>query len=229
MTDYEINEERTYDLLKTPDTYKAKVFTCSENETPKKMLFSRNTPFSEESIEEALWNKGFRGQGVYYVIIYNKNDDEKICGGALLFNPRKKEEPLRSSRSSLAGDEQPKPKSTREVDSLMKMYQLGSENSINTMKQMQSLFGKTLEEQSRQNRELQQELIKTMKRQEREEKAREKNEKSNTGFNQMLGGFLPLLGQLAGNQQRINTPNFTPPPSNVKPFQPNRNIKTDRG
>ncbi len=113
---------------------------------------------------------------------------------------------------------------------------MGADNSLKTIKQVQEVFSsslsqlnKTIEEQNRQIQNTQQELIKTMKRQEKEEKAREKDEKSSVGFDQMLSGFLPLLGQLAGqsNQQRVSTPAFTP--SNVKPFQPNRNIKTDRG
>ncbi len=217
--DYEINEEKTFELLQAPDTYKAKVFTCSEQDTPKKLLFIRNTPFSDEDIEEALYNKGFRGQANYFVIIYNKNDDSKICGGSLLLNARKPEQ-----THALAGDEMATKSKKSDVEPLMKMYQLGSENSLNTMRQMQSIFGKTVDELSKQNHDLQQELIKSMKRQEREEKAREKSE-NDAGFNQMLGNFLPLLGQLAGqnNTQSQKTQ------QNIKPFPLNKNIKVERG
>ncbi len=148
-----------------------------------------------------------------------------MCKDILLLNPR-----LEEKTPSLAGDtmQDQKPRSVRDVDSLMKMYQLGSENSINTMKQMQALFGKTVDELSKQNHDLQQELIKSMKRQEREEKAREKEE-SSAGFDQMLSGVLPLLGQLAGQSlQGGNTPATAPAQPVIKPFPVNKNININR-
>ncbi len=218
--DYEVNEEKTLDMLLEPDKYKIKVFTVSENERPKKLLFVRNTPIADTEIEEVLYKKGFRQAQFFFVIIYNK-DEEKIVGGALWFAPHPEER-----INQLAGDE-PKKENKKGENDLLKMYQLGAENSLNTMKEMQSMFqnslgqyNRTLEEQNKQIQGLQQELIKVMRRQEREDKKQDDG-----SFMQMLSGFAPLISQIAtGNKQNMNNN----PMNNVQPFPINKNFNFDR-
>jgi hypothetical protein len=225
MKDYEINDEKTLDMLLEPDRYKIKVYTVSENDRPKKLLFVRNTPIADTEIEGVLYKKGFRQAQFFFVIIYNK-DGEKIVGGSLWFAPHP-EEPI---NQHFAGDEPKKEKaSNNDENNMLKMYQLGAENSLNTMKEMQNMFqnslgqyNRTLEEQNKQIQGLQQELIKVMKRQEREDKKQDDG-----SFMQMLSGFAPLISQIAtGNNKTEGTNNN--PMNSIKPFPINKNFNFDR-